>query len=83
MKDEILAYINKVVRAEKGNKVTIENKLIDTDLDSLGLFTLFVELDCKYKYFRDIPNDSDPFNGLDYKKITIKQLVDKCMSTNI
>ena len=83
MENEILTYINKVVRAEKGNKVTIDDRVIDTDLDSLGLLILFVELDWKYKYFRDTPNDSDPFNGLDYKKITIKQLVDKCMSTNI
>lgn len=78
MEQELLDFINKCVREEKGTKVSLYSKLADTDLDSLGMFTLFVELDSNYNFFGSTPDNVDPFESIDYDTITIKEIVDIC-----
>ena len=78
MKD-ILARINKIILEEKGVRVTIDSTLLNADLDSFGITVLFIELDADYKYFKDIPEGIDPFTTINYKDITIKEMVNTCI----
>lgn len=77
--DEVLEFINVLIRSEKGNRVTIDSTLVDADLDSFGTATMFLDLDDKYQYFRDVPEDVDVFTTIDFSTITIKDIVNKCM----
>jgi len=77
---EVLEFINSKIREEKGNRVTLANILTDANLDSFGVTVLFMELDDKYNYFGDIPIKTDPFATVDFSNITIKEMVDKCIS---
>lgn len=77
--EEVLAFINEHVRAEKGTRVNINSTLRDADLDSFGITVVLLELDEKYAYFSDIPDDVDPFTTVAYDTITIKEMVDKCL----
>lgn len=77
--DEVLDEINKLIRQEKGNRVTLENKLHEAELDSFGTVTLFLELDQKYNYFGDVPDGEDVFTTINFAEITIQEVVDKCI----
>ena len=76
---EILDTMNSIIREEKGTRVTIDDSLRDADLDSFGITMLFFELDEKYEYFKDIPDDVDVFTTIPYDTITIKAMVAKCI----
>lgn len=77
--DEVLDEINKLIRQEKGNRVTLENKLYEAELDSFGTVTLFLELDQKYNYFGDVPDGEDVFTTINFAEITIQEVVDRCI----
>jgi acyl carrier protein len=76
---EVLDTINKLIRDEKGNRVTYESKLRDADLDSFGHTVLFLELDNAYQIFEDIPAGEDPFSTIPWDTITIKEVIEKCL----
>lgn len=76
---EVLDEINKLIRQEKGNRVTLENKLHEAELDSFGTVTLFLELDQKYNYFGDVPDGEDVFTTINFAEITIQEVVDRCI----
>jgi hypothetical protein len=46
---------------------------------------LFLALDDEFNYFKDIPEDNDPYKTIDWNTITMKDVIDKCilMSTTI
>lgn len=77
--DEVLDEVNKLIRQEKGNRVTLENKLHEAELDSFGTVTLFLELDQKYSYFGDVPDGEDVFTTINFAEITIQEVVDRCI----
>lgn len=77
--DEVLDEINKLIRQEKGNRVALENKLHEAELDSFGTVTLFLELDQKYNYFGDVPDGEDVFTTINFAEITIQEVVDRCI----
>jgi len=79
---EVLEFFNSCVRSEKGNRVTINSSLRDADLDSFGITTLLLDLDERYGYFNNIPDDEDPFSSIPYDTITVKEIIDTCISTS-
>lgn len=85
MEAEVLEFINKTIHSEKGVNVQVGQKLIDAELDSFGITVLFMDLDTEYQYFKDVPDDVDPFTLIDFQHITIKEMVDQCLlnRTNI
>jgi len=80
--EEVLDFINTTIREEKGSRVTIASKLIDSELDSFGYTVLFLELDEKYGYFSDIPVEVDPFSTIDFPTISVEEMITKCLSNN-
>lgn len=77
--NEVLDEVNRLIRQEKGNRVTLDNKLHEAELDSFGTVTLFLELDQKYHYFGDVPDGEDVFKTINFAEITIQEVVDKCI----
>jgi len=76
---EILEFINKVIREEKGSRVTIDSMLRDTALDSFGYTVLFLELDDAYEIFADVPEGEDPFQKIEWDTLTIKEVIERCI----
>lgn len=75
MEKEILDFINKLVREEHGNTLTIEDLFIKSDMDSFGTTMVFMELNEKYgcfedKWFRALSID-------DWKVLTVKDLIER------
>ena len=77
--DEVLAFINKAIRDEKGTRVTIESSLRDADLDSFGITMLFMAVDDEYSYFTKGKYGKNPFDEIKYDTITIKEIVSTCI----
>ena len=80
MRAEVLAKINKIIREEKGRRVTEENTLRDADLDSFGITMLFVALDEEYQYFTKAGYGDDVFKVIPYDTLTISEMIDICVS---
>ncbi len=80
MEQEVLDTLNKLIRDEKGNRVSIDSNWIDADIDSFGTVLVMMELDNTYRIFKDVPDGEDPFKLVDFTTLTIRELVEKCMS---
>jgi hypothetical protein len=48
---EIIENINSHIRAEHGKSITIDSKLIDSEVDSFGIVVVLLELDTDYGCF--------------------------------
>ena len=48
----ILDECNTIIRKAHGNRVSVDSLFSDSDLDSLGTFEFFIELDEKYGCFK-------------------------------
>ena len=69
---EVLNYINEVIENEHGTTVLEEDDyIVDADIDSFGILSLFLELDRKYNAF---PKKN--FNAKDLVKLKVKDLID-------
>lgn len=72
-REEILKYINKVVKKEHGKPVTEDNCILDTELDSFSYAIFWLSLENKYgKFYTE-----EEVNKLDYSKTSIKTIIDK------
>lgn len=65
---DILTKINELIMEEGGNPVTIEDKLSDTHLDSLGRVSVLIGISCEF----------DIVEVEDTGALTIKELVTQC-----
>lgn len=83
MKQEILDRLNEIIVEEKGTAVTMKSMWTDSDLDSLGTVITIATLESTYPIFADLPNDADALQTLDFKKLTIRELVRKCVLSTI
>jgi acyl carrier protein len=54
-------------------------RILDSQLDSFGLTMLFLALDDEFNYFKDIPEENDPYKTIDWNTITMKDVIDKCI----
>ena len=79
MRTEVLAEINKVIREEKGRRVTEESTLREAELDSFGITMLFIALDDEYQYFTKAGYGEDVFKVIPYDTLTISEMIDICV----
>ena len=61
---EALEYMNELIREEHGNRVTMESKWSDAEVDSFGTTMVFLAMDEKYgcysnDWFRSVTNWKD------------------------
>ena len=79
--DEVLEFLNKVIRAEKGNRVTIDSMFKDAELDSFGTVMVLLEMDKKYEYLSKCKYANigdDIFSNIPYETLTILEIVETC-----
>ena len=51
MKNEVLDFLNGRIREEHGNRVNMESKWMDAEVDSFGTTMVFLDMDEKYGGF--------------------------------
>ena len=78
MEQDIIDYMNNIIREEKGSRVTINSSLRDADLDSFGITMLFIALDDEYQYFTKGQYSDNPFCEISYDTIMISDIVETC-----
>jgi len=79
MKQEILDRLNEIIVEEKGQVVTMKSMWTDANLDSLGTVITIATLESEYPIFGDLPVDADALQTLDFKTLTIRELIRKCV----
>ena len=75
--EEILTRVNEIIVEEKGLAVTIEEALLDAELDSLGTSIVLITIDSEF----DIFGQDEDLSDLDIPNLTINDLVEKCISS--
>ncbi len=74
---QILEKLNEIIKDEKGCAVTMEDTLLDAQLDSLGIMIALITIDSEFEIF-DQAEAENALETLDVKNLTIKDLVEKC-----
>lgn len=69
---DILNYINKVIKKERGKEVTEDSMLADSEIDSFSYAIFWLSLENKYGKFYD--DDLDKIPG---SKLKIETIVNK------
>ena len=69
---EILEVINDIIEEEHGVPVKEDYALIDSELDSFGTVTLFLELDTRFKCF-----PKEWLQSIEVEDLFVKELVDR------
>lgn len=89
MENEILEFLNLKIRAEHGNRVTLESKWMDAGVDSFGTTMVFLDMDEKYgcfpnEWFKSIKNWVDKIDPetkeILVRGITIQEIVTKVLN---
>lgn len=81
MEQDVLGFLNKKIREQHGNRVTIESKWIDADIDSFGTTVVFLEMDDKYGKF-----SNDWFRSLtyeDWRNLTVAYIIERALDESI
>jgi hypothetical protein len=74
--EEILLFLNKRIREEHGNRVTIDSLWKDSAVDSFGTTMVFSDMDEQYKCF-----SNGWFRSIDYwDTLTIREIVERAMN---
>jgi hypothetical protein len=71
---EVLEFLNKSIREEHGNRVTLESKWMDAEVDSFGTTMVFLEMDEKYGCF---PKEWFNTNQGKWNELTVREIVEK------
>ena len=82
MREQVLDVINKLIRSEKGNRVTESSTFLDAGLDSFGYAMFFMALDAEFNYFTVCGYGDDLFKEIPYSTLTVKEIIDKCILGN-
>lgn len=83
MREEVLTFLNQLIREEKGNRITEKSAWLDSSVDSFGQAIVFMELDSRYDYFAKGQFGSDPFAVIPYTTLTVKEIIDTCLLETI
>lgn len=67
---DVLDQLNKFLKAENGNPVTLDSKWKDSGVDSFGTTMVFCDMDEKYGCF-----DKEWLNSVDWENLTIQDVV--------
>jgi hypothetical protein len=75
--DAVLEFLNSKIREEHGNRVDIDSKWIDAEVDSFGTTMVFLEMEEKYNCF-----DKEWFNAHQgkWETLTIREVVERVMN---
>ena len=76
-KQQILDKINEIIVEEKGVAITINDKFMDSELDSLGITIALITIDSEFPIFQNVPDDQ-AFESLDIPNLTIRELITLC-----
>ncbi|MEE8599288.1 MAG: hypothetical protein V3S69_07280 [Dehalococcoidales bacterium] len=79
MKQKVLDRLNTIIVEEKGCAVTMKDKLVDSNLDSLGTIITIATLESEYPFFAHLPKDADALQTLDIPNLTVRDLIKKCI----
>ena len=71
-KQDILEFINNVIKEEHGKEVTEEQLLTDCGIDSFGYAILWTSLEAKY----DCKLSKDVMSAVDYNTFTVADMID-------
>ena len=71
-REEVLAYVNKLIKSENGNAISEEDTIVSSGIDSLGVTIVFMELDGRYSIY-----PKEVFEVMDFSTITAKDIIDK------
>lgn len=73
-----LDTLNRFLREEHGNPVTVESTWKDTGVDSFGTTMVFCDMDEKYKCF-----DKNWLNSVDWETLTIRDVLGRITNEGI
>ena len=71
-RQEILEFINNIIEEEHGNKLTEEQLMTDSNIDSFGYAVFWLGINHKY----NIEEIKGLDTGIDYNTLTIKDIID-------
>lgn len=71
-REEVLAYVNKLIKSENGNTISEEDTIVSSGIDSLGVTIVFMELDGRYRIY-----PKEEFEVMDFSTITAKDIIDR------
>lgn len=69
---DILDFINSKIREEHGRPVTIDDKLVDSEVDSFGITMVLLALDEEYHRF-----DPEWLKDTNIAELTVNEIVDR------
>lgn len=72
--EKVLEKLNEFIRAEHGKRVQLDDKLIDSELDSFGTVMVLADMDNEYKKF-----DRDWLKTVNILELTIQEIVDRVL----
>lgn len=87
IEQEVLDFLNTNLREEHGNRVTLDSKWMEAEVDSFGTTVVFLNMDDKYpgKYdhvwFESVQNwvDYTTPDGVEMPGITIREIVNRAL----
>ena len=71
-RQEILEFINNIIEEEHGNRLTEEQMLIESELDSFGYAVLWTSAE----YSIGVKFTAEELNKVDHKTLTVKDMID-------
>lgn len=71
-RQDILEFINNVIKEEHGKEVTEEQLLTDCGIDSFGYAILWTSVESEY----DCKLSKEVMSTVDYAKFTVKDMID-------
>lgn len=78
-KQEVFDFINKCIVSEYGKPIGVNDLLIDSELDSLGMTLVLLQVNSKFNIFMDMPKDQSEFDYLGIPTLTMRGLIAKCV----
>lgn len=87
IEQEVLDFLNTNIREEHGNRVTLDSKWMEAEVDSFGTTVVFMNMDDKYpgrydnEWFGSVQNwvDHTTPEGLEVQGITIREIVNRAL----
>lgn len=72
MENKVLDFLNQRIREEHGNRVSIDSKWTDAEVDSFGTTVIFLDMDEKYGCF-----SKEWFIKVTWADLTIRDIVER------
>lgn len=76
MEQDVLDFLNKKIREEHGNRVSIDDMWVNAEVDSFGTTMVFSDMDEKYKCF---PREWFQSNMGKWNQLTIREIVERVL----